>query len=75
MQPLFARLAYFIVKYLNKFQIYSGVGLDNAEAHDKPQMWFLPDSGKLYQGHELPQLVEQIESDTNEMLYNFDNME
>jgi hypothetical protein len=67
----FARLAYFIIKYLDKFQIDAGIGLDNVEPYDKPQMWFIPDIGELYQGHERPQLVDQFESDTNKMLDNW----
>ena len=47
----FARLAYFIIKYLDKFQIDAGIGFDNVEPYDKPQMWFIPDIGELYQGH------------------------
>ena len=46
----------------------------NPKPIQKPQMWFIPDSGELYQGHERPQLVKQFESDTNAMLDNFDNM-
>ncbi len=67
----FAELAYFIIKYLDKFEIDPGVGLDAIPPHGKPQLWFVPNSGELFEGKDRPELMDKFESGSNQMLENF----
>jgi 20S proteasome alpha/beta subunit len=68
----FARLGYFTIKYMDRFEIDEGSGLSRSKPFDRPQIWFIPDSGRLYHGDEHPDLIGEFESDTNKML---DNLE
>jgi 20S proteasome alpha/beta subunit len=68
----FARLAYFTIKYIDKFEIDMGSGLSESKPYDRPQLWFIPNSGQLYHGEERPGLIEQFDEKTNLML---DNLE
>jgi hypothetical protein len=66
----FARLGYFIVKYIDNFELDSNSGLDkNAPAHSRRQLWFIPNSDQLYRGEERTDI--EFEFDTNKMLDNF----
>ena len=41
----FALLCYFVIKYLDKFHLDDGVGLNGL----KPQVWFIPNNNRLWQ--------------------------
>ena len=40
-----AQVGYFIIKYIEKFQLDSGVGVSSTGEQSKPQVWFVPDKG------------------------------
>lgn len=68
----FARLGYFIVKYIDNFELDGNSGLDkNASVHSRPQLWFIPNSGQLYRGEERQDIINKFEFDTNKMIDNF----
>lgn len=68
----FSKLGYFIIKYIDKFEIDEGSGLSKSKPFDRPQIWFIPNSGQLYHSEQRPDLIGQFEADTNQML---DNLE
>jgi hypothetical protein len=68
----FARIGYFTIKYLDKFELDPDVGLDkNNPQHAFPQILFLPNIGSFYSLEDKPDLLERFEADTNKMLDNF----
>jgi 20S proteasome alpha/beta subunit len=68
----FARVGYFAVKFLDKFEIDPDVGLDrNSSKHNIPQIWFMPNHGTIYTLEERHDLSVKYETDTNIMIQNF----
>ena len=63
----FARLAYFTIKYLDFFAIDDSVGLGG----NKPQVWFIPDVGQIYNEKNRTGIIEKFEKDTNRTLEKF----
>ena len=61
-----ARLAYFIIRFIEKFDIdpYHGVG-------GIPQFWCIPNSGALFSDEDRQEWITQFERDTISMLKNF----
>lgn len=70
----FARIGYFTIKYLDRFELDPDVGLDkNNPRHSFPQIWFVPNIGSFYSLEDKPDLLERFEAeaDINRMLDNF----
>src|SRR5262245_49734132 len=57
----FAKLAYFVVRYIDFFEIDDSVGLGG----QKPQVWFIPDNGQIYDDKTRHDIIESFEKDTN----------
>ena len=64
----FAKLGYFVIKYLDKFNLDDGVGLNGL----KPQIWFIPNINDSFQLEDVPSLRDKFELETNKMLDNFE---
>lgn len=68
----FARIGYFVVKYLDMFEIDPDVGLDkNNPQNSIPQIWFMPNHDNIYTLEEKSELAMKFETDTNKMLEHF----
>lgn len=60
------RLAYFIIRFIEKFNIdpCQGVG-------GKPQFWCIPNSEELFSDEDRSEWISQFEEDAYEMIENF----
>lgn len=63
----FASIGYFIIKWLDRFQIDKGTGLDDRG----PTSWFIPESREAWED-EYQYLVGRLEQETNSMLENWE---
>lgn len=63
----FAEVAYFIIKYFDKFEIDYKVGLGGM----KPQVWFIPDNLKQAVKEADSETLDNYEINTDQMLENF----
>jgi 20S proteasome alpha/beta subunit len=61
----FAELAYFIIKYVDRFKTDNTVGLEG----EKPLVWLIPNKGDIDKAPN--DFMEEWESNTNKMLDNF----
>ncbi len=60
-------LGYFIIKYIQRFELDLTVGVDNlAGPNNKPQIWFIPDNVDDYQADE--HLLKKFEQKTQTRL-------
>ena len=60
-------LGYFIIKYIQRFELDLTVGVDNIRVtNDKPQIWFIPDNVDDYQADE--HLLKKFEQKTQTRL-------
>ncbi|MFY9964385.1 MAG: hypothetical protein WAK50_01490 [Nitrososphaeraceae archaeon] len=61
-----ARLAYFTIRFIEKFDIdpFQGVG-------GKPQFWCIPNNGPLFSEQDRPEWTTQFEQDITKMFENF----
>jgi hypothetical protein len=62
----FTQLAYFIIKYIDRFSLNNTVGLGGL----KPQVYFVPDKGNVEEAS--PSIMDRLESDINRMLDNWE---
>jgi hypothetical protein len=58
------RLGYFVIKFLDKFELSTGIG-------GSPQFWGIPNRGNLFTHSDRPSWVAQFESETNKMIEKF----
>lgn len=61
-----AELGYFIIKYIDKYNLEDRVGLGG----QKPQVWFIPEQGNVEEV--ILERLEKIEQNTNKMFENLD---
>jgi hypothetical protein len=64
----FALLSFFVIKYIDKFHLDDGVGLNGFN----PQVLFIPNTQDLFKLEDNPLLREKFELETNKMLKNFE---
>jgi len=62
----FAKLAYFTIKYIDRFNLDDAIGLER----EKPLVFIIPNKGIV--GEASDSLVDDWESNTNKMLENFE---
>ena len=62
----FAKLAYFTIKYIDRFNLDDTIGL----VGKKPQAFFIPNKGEVEEASD--NLITEFESDTDKMLDNFE---
>ena len=56
----FGEVCYFVIKYIDKFEIAYKVGLGGI----KPQIWFIPDIGQIAEADELTHIRNDKKSDS-----------
>lgn len=60
-----AQIGYFIVKYIEEFELDTSVGVGN----NKPQLWFIPNKGQLVEANDF--VINRFEIKTIKWLENF----
>ena len=65
----FAEIGYFVIKWLDRFEIDKGIGLGGG----RPMMWFMSDSGESKNDRKILETIQNFECKTNRMLENWEN--
>lgn len=65
----FAEIGYFVIKWLDRFEIDKGTGLGGG----RPMMWFMSDSGESKNDRKILETIQNFECKTNRMLENWEN--
>jgi hypothetical protein len=68
-----AALGYFIIKYIQYFELNRTVGLDNKPPLDKPTIWLIPDNSVDFRVID-QQYLETIELKTTKRLDKFEKI-
>jgi hypothetical protein len=62
----FAKIEYFVIKWLDRFEIDKGTGLGDG----RPMMWFMSDLGESKDGRQLLEITQNFECKRSKMLEN-----
>ena len=63
----FAKIGYFVIKWLDRFEVDNGTGLGGG----RPMMWFMSNSGESKNDKQLLEIMQDFECKTNRMLENW----